>query len=135
LLYVSPQVAKVARDRIIEAWNFSEPHYEAVDGMNYGSGYPSDPKCKAWMSQNLADKIFGFPDLVRFSWGPSKKSVLEGCVAVEWEADQDDDDDDTKKQQIQMKTFLCGVGTDKKKPRLQYFDTRKMDRVSKLIQT
>ena len=87
------------------------------------------------MNQNLADKIFGFPDLVRFSWGPAKKSMLEGGVAVEWEADQDDHDDDTKKQQVQMKAFLCGRRLDKKKPRLQYFDTRKLDRVTKLIET
>lgn len=118
---------------MIDAWKFSEPHYEAVGGMDFGSGYPSDPKCKSWMNNNLADKIFGFPDLVRFSWGPAKTSILEGGVSVEWEADQDDDDDGKRKQQAQMKAFLSGGGPAKKKPRLDYFETRKIQRVTRLV--
>lgn len=128
-------VAKVARDRMIDTWKFSELNYEAVGGMNFGSGYPSDPKCKAWLNQNLADKIFGFPDLVRFSWGPTKIALLEKGIAVEWEADQDNEIDHKKKQQAQMKAFLTGSGPAKRKSiRLDYFETRKIFRVTSLVE-
>lgn len=36
--------------------------------LDCGSGYPGDPKTVAWLKNNC-DKVFGFPDLVRFSWG------------------------------------------------------------------
>ncbi len=32
-----------------------------------GSGYPGDPKTVAWLANNQ-DKVFGFPNFVRFSW-------------------------------------------------------------------
>jgi ribonuclease H2 subunit A len=30
---------------------------------SYGSGYPSDPRCKDWLETNL-DPVFGYPDFV-----------------------------------------------------------------------
>lgn len=39
-------IAKVARDRMIESFQWTEKHYEPVGGLDFGSGYPSDPKCK-----------------------------------------------------------------------------------------
>lgn len=32
-----------------------------------GSGYPSDPKTKAWLAK-YRHKVFGYPNLIRFSW-------------------------------------------------------------------
>jgi hypothetical protein len=31
-------VAKVARDRIVEAWKWSEPNFQPINGRDYGSG-------------------------------------------------------------------------------------------------
>jgi ribonuclease HII len=36
--------AKVARDEITQNWVFSEENFTPVDGVNWASGYPSDPK-------------------------------------------------------------------------------------------
>ena len=45
-------LAKVLRDELTDEWVFSEGQsYEPVV-KEYGSGYPSDPKCKKWMEQN-----------------------------------------------------------------------------------
>ena len=43
----------------------------------------ADPKTLAWMTSNL-DEFFGFPSVVRFSWGPSKKRIADGCITVDW---------------------------------------------------
>ena len=145
-------VAKVARDTIMERWEWTEPGYEPRDGLNFGSGYPSDPKCKEWLSKNLQDGMFCFPDLVRFSWGPAKKAVEEGGIQVEWEADEDEDDEERqnlKGQRKRMQAFLAsggdGDGSDnqtmklqvgaQKKARLAYFEQNKLQRVTELIKS
>jgi len=64
-------VAKVVRDRMLENWNYSESSDMTHD---FGSGYPSDPKCKSWM-EKLSDPVFGYPDIMRFSWAPSKQQL------------------------------------------------------------
>ena len=43
--------AKVARDEITPNWVFPEEGYTPVNGKEWNSGYPSDPKCKAWMER------------------------------------------------------------------------------------
>ena len=68
-------------DRMIEGWQYSEPGLEEgfagnelITKRQFGSGYPSDPTCKKWMQQ-LHDPIFGFSDIVRFSWAPTKQRL------------------------------------------------------------
>ena len=116
-------VAKVTRDRIVENWKFTELHFQA--DLDYGSGYPSDPKCKAWMARNMEDKLFCYPDLVRFSWGPVKDACKDKGIKVEWEADEEDE------QQGAMLAFVSGAQLTKR-PRLAYFETHKLKRVAKL---
>lgn len=48
-------VAKVMRDELTGNWIFSEGKYYVPEVTDYGSGYPSDPKCKVWMEKNLVD--------------------------------------------------------------------------------
>ena len=130
-------VAKVLRDRMMEHWQFTEPLVTNASGgtitRDFGSGYPSDPKCKEWMKVNLQDPVFGWPDVVRFSWGPAKKMLLDqdnhGHVAlVTFEADDEQDDEDMldasamagrKRQQAQMSAFLK---RGKKNLRYPYFE-------------
>ncbi|KAL3932284.1 MAG: hypothetical protein SGARI_004005 [Bacillariaceae sp.] len=124
-------VAKVMRDRMLEQWKFSEVSNE--DGAEkslreFGSGYPSDPKCKEWMEKNsLRDSVFGFSDFLRFSWAPSKQRLEENAVPVVFEADIDDEDEDLQQQKKGMASFLKG-GT--KRKRFQYFEKRNI-RVTK----
>lgn len=116
-------MAKVTRDRIVENWKFTEPHFET--DLDYGSGYPSDPKCKAWLARHMDDKVFCYPDLVRFSWGPVKDACKDNGITVEWEADEEDE------QQGAMLAFVSGEQLTKK-PRLAYFEHHKLKRITKL---
>ncbi|NWR95904.1 RNH2A Ribonuclease, partial [Furnarius figulus] len=74
--------AKVARDRAVAHWNFVEDLGEDMD-RDYGSGYPNDPKTKEWLRRNL-EPVFGFPQLVRFSWGTAQGLLQKEGVPVQW---------------------------------------------------
>ncbi len=52
-------------------------------GAPLGSGYPGDAVTKAWLRDSF-DKVFGPPQLVRFSWGTTTKLVDELCVPAKW---------------------------------------------------
>mmetsp|Transcript_12007 Transcript_12007/g.28894 ORF Transcript_12007/g.28894 Transcript_12007/m.28894 type:complete len:300 (-) Transcript_12007:608-1507(-) len=153
-------VAKVMRDRMMDGWQYSEPGLEdgcagseLITKRQYGSGYPSDPTCKKWMRQ-LHDPIFGFSDVVRFSWAPTKQRLSgEECsnkndddatdgsapavpaVKVTFLADLDEDEEEDLGMAQGMAQFLntsfqqggkssC-LGTSKRK-RSSYFDRRKI---------
>ncbi|GAQ87137.1 Ribonuclease H [Klebsormidium nitens] len=85
-------VAKVTRDRALRAWVFEERGVEY--GRQFGSGYPADPETKTWLAANV-DPVFGFPSLVRFSWGTCKPLVAKLCVDVQWENDDEDESEST----------------------------------------
>jgi len=106
-------VAKVMRDRMLESWKYSESSDISHD---FGSGYPSDPKCKSWMEQ-LSDPVFGYPDIVRFSWAPSKQQLNRNGVSVVFRADLDDDGEFDQKKGLTQ--FLAN-----KRKRLGYFEKR-----------
>ena len=48
-----------------------------------GSGYPSDPKTKAWLESHL-DRTFGYPKIVRFSWATVKHILEKDAHSVKW---------------------------------------------------
>lgn len=73
--------AKVTRDKCISDWKFDEPGFES--DRIFGSGYPGDPNTKAWLQKNV-DKIFGYPNFIRFSWSTTKKLLEEKCFRVQW---------------------------------------------------
>uniref|UniRef100_A0A4W6FWR8 Ribonuclease n=1 Tax=Lates calcarifer TaxID=8187 RepID=A0A4W6FWR8_LATCA len=79
--------AKVARDRAVKGWNFSEDLGE-VD-TDYGSGYPNDPKTKAWLLKYL-DPVFGYSQFVRFSWSTAQTLMDSKAVTVHWDDDEED---------------------------------------------
>ena len=111
--------------------------------LDFGSGYPSDPKCVAWMERNLQDPVFGYPNnLVRFSWNPIKTSLAKNKKVTEatFAADADEEEDEETKRhyihlQQSMKSFLSGTKEQqppKKKRRLPYFEKLGLVAVSKL---
>uniref|UniRef100_A0A8C9Q806 Ribonuclease n=1 Tax=Spermophilus dauricus TaxID=99837 RepID=A0A8C9Q806_SPEDA len=65
--------AKVARDQAVKNWQFVED-LQDLDA-DYGSGYPNDPKTKAWLKKHV-EPVFGFPQFVRFSWSTAQ-TILE----------------------------------------------------------
>mmetsp|Transcript_7289 Transcript_7289/g.17170 ORF Transcript_7289/g.17170 Transcript_7289/m.17170 type:complete len:212 (+) Transcript_7289:715-1350(+) len=121
-------VAKVSRDKFMTGWKFTEE----LGGLSreFGSGYPSDPKCKAWL-ENLQDPLFGYGDIVRFSWAPIKNKFEESeeAVNVLFQADLDDDEDGLIQQQKGMSSFLSGS---KKRKRARYFEQRTLNVVTSL---
>lgn len=87
-------VAKTTRDRNLREWHFPEEERSAgyAEGQANasvsfqdarGSGYPGDPLTKAWMEKNC-DPVFGFPTLVRFSWGTTRLLMEKEAVKVDW---------------------------------------------------
>jgi len=77
--------AKVTRDAWISGWAHEEhesnPQYTWPEEL--GSGYPSDPKTQAWLKDSV-EPTFGFPSIVRFSWGTTKVALEKHAHAVQW---------------------------------------------------
>ncbi|GLH14923.1 Ribonuclease H2 subunit A [Gryllus bimaculatus] len=74
--------AKVSRDTALTTWVFTEDFEISLEEI--GSGYPNDPVTKKFLKGNL-DKIFGFPQLVRFSWSTADKILEDESFCTEWE--------------------------------------------------
>ena len=84
--------AKVTRDFLVEDWVWEEAvrNGAVVDGeatwgkgSELGSGYPSDPSTKEWISSHL-DKTFGYPTIARFSWAPIRLAMETRGHKVQW---------------------------------------------------
>ncbi|XP_052185036.1 ribonuclease H2 subunit A [Diospyros lotus] len=131
-------VAKVTRDRTLRDWVLEE----TAENMhrNFGSGYPGDPETKAWLRHHV-HPIFGFPTLVRFSWGTCT-SYFKDIVEVLWESDKMDEDGSstsTRGSKRQMKLASIGfTGVKRKseeiessgKGRCKFFQARKLEQLS-----
>jgi ribonuclease HII len=59
---------------------------------DWGSGYPSDVRCTAWMKRNM-DPVFGWGAECRFSWGTTKDllDVKGAAAAVTWPVANDEE--------------------------------------------
>lgn len=101
--------AKVPRDKILDRWPCDDPRI--CKDRVWGCGYPSDKDTVRWTKENL-HPVFGWPDCVRFSWGPSRE-VLDknprehGAIPVRW-PEEDGGEEEAQKQQQQnaMAAFL-----------------------------
>ncbi|XP_019151353.1 PREDICTED: ribonuclease H2 subunit A [Ipomoea nil] len=126
-------VAKVTRDRALRDWVFDE----SAENMNriFGSGYPGDPDTKAWLDHHK-HLVFGFPSLVRFSWGTCN-SFSKDTVEVLWESDANDEDESSAKSiKRQIKLTSIGFSGVKRKSediessgkgRCKFFQSRKLE--------
>jgi ribonuclease H2 subunit A len=65
---------------------------ERQNAPGWGSGYPSDVRCTAWMKRNM-DPVFGWGSECRFSWGTAKDmlDLKGGAAPVVWPAEDDDE--------------------------------------------
>ncbi|KAI0422368.1 ribonuclease H2 subunit A [Xylaria grammica] len=91
--------AKVTRDAALEvlyqAWVRDGGEQSAGGGyqkevLSWGSGYPSDARCVAWLKQNM-HPLFGWGPECRFSWGTAKDMLeTKGGIKVEWPADDEE---------------------------------------------
>ncbi|KAF9676548.1 hypothetical protein SADUNF_Sadunf08G0013500 [Salix dunnii] len=130
-------VAKVTRDRALRDWVLDETAENIT--RNFGSGYPGDPETKAWLEQHK-HSVFGFPTLVRFSWGTCT-SYSKNMVEVVWESDKTEEDGSSSssgKRQLKLSSF--GVTTSKRnneeeiessgKNRCKFFHARKLEQLA-----
>jgi ribonuclease H2 subunit A len=85
-------VAKVNRDRIIADWEFKE---KVNFSREFGCGYPSDPITKKWLRKTI-DPVFGFPNMVRFSWKTTKDLIDERGKECFWENYVEEDEKKSK---------------------------------------
>nr|CAB3463116.1 unnamed protein product [Digitaria exilis] len=130
-------VAKVTRDRALRNWVFDETALNMH--MKTGSGYPGDPDTKQWLEDHK-HPVFGFPTLVRFSWGTCTP-FFKDAVEVTWETDELDEDatnSGTAKRQVKLSS-LGFTGFKRKteeiessgKGRCKFFQARKLELVRK----
>ncbi|OII72042.1 ribonuclease HI large subunit [Cryptosporidium ubiquitum] len=82
-------LAKVKRDDILSNW-WGQTSIECCDFngnkiSNYeqGSGYPGDPKTREFL-RRIFDPIFGFPNIVRFSWSTASEIIEKSGYSVTW---------------------------------------------------
>lgn len=74
-------IAKVIRDYCLEHWTFL-PGFEPKS-REFGCGYPSDPITVKWLHNNV-DKVFGFSDIVRFSWSSCQRILDAHAFPVQF---------------------------------------------------
>lgn len=140
-------VAKESRDEITKNWQWTETNnYEPQNAKDFGSGYPSDAVCKKWLEMNTnCDPPFGFPDFVRFSWGPAKNALKgEGGKndhIVRWEADEEEEDESGGKQSS-LDVFVVSKNGNKRKSstvdrkkRLGVFNDLGLSKVMKFVES
>mmetsp|Transcript_5155 Transcript_5155/g.7137 ORF Transcript_5155/g.7137 Transcript_5155/m.7137 type:complete len:301 (-) Transcript_5155:17-919(-) len=109
--------AKVTRDELMEGWQFPEGGFQST--LPLGSGYPSDHVTVEWLQAHV-DSVFGFPNLVRFSWGGAGREVLEEKAAkVEW-----DEEEGPPAGMQSISNFLQPA---KKKRRCRYFQRKHLE--------
>ncbi|CAJ0767240.1 22543_t:CDS:2, partial [Entrophospora sp. SA101] len=68
--------AKVTRDHILKKWKFIE---KTIISTKFGSGYPS----VNWLENNI-DSVFGFPNIIRFSWATCEMILNKKAISVTW---------------------------------------------------
>ncbi|KAL5261556.1 hypothetical protein ACHWQZ_G007312 [Mnemiopsis leidyi] len=104
--------AKVCRDRCMNEWQFPEKGFDISES---GCGYPSDPKTKKWLIDNV-DEVFGFPQFVRFSWSTAEKIVDKHCARVLW-----DDEEEEEENIPKLNSFFKRVKKETEIPRHRFY--------------
>ncbi|XP_074639293.1 ribonuclease H2 subunit A-like isoform X1 [Acropora palmata] len=117
--------AKVSRDRVLKEWKFPE---NKEFSREHGSGYPSDPTTKNWLAEST-DKVFGFPQLVRFSWSTCSNILDSKAVTVHWDDDDDDENDDAAKGTAAITSFFTPTSDTIDCQRHQFFRDRCLEHV------
>lgn len=102
--------AKVARDKAISDWSFLEASPKQSFTKAWGSGYPADPVTKAFLQENL-DSVFGYPNIVRFSWSTAEKILAQKAVKVEFEDPDEPDEDPQLANNPSIKQFFAPSST------------------------
>eukprot|EP01031_Cornospumella_fuschlensis_P029057 gene29057-35071_t len=129
-------IAKVTRDSLLRGWEYPEEKAGSRTwDRDFGSGYPGDEHAVKWLERSY-DPIFGYPNLVRFSWS-TVKEVLGKRKAVEarWDCEEEEDVQSTQ----DISTFFGGPSPSaaavlgqgvSRRPRSAFFAKRKLKRLT-----
>jgi len=102
--------AKVTRDACIKNWKCKENVGSSIS-MAFGSGYPADENTQQWLKNNM-DPVFGFIDIVRFSW-KTCETLLKDKIKIDF-GDDFEAQGNTKLDQFMKKekrgAFMNKVG-------------------------
>ncbi|EGC39614.1 hypothetical protein DICPUDRAFT_26608 [Dictyostelium purpureum] len=112
--------AKVIRDHEITSKNFDDLEIQDEDDQlstEFGSGYPSDPVTKFWLTKNR-DKVFGYPSFIRFSWSTADNAMRGNCFGVEWNLD--------KSTKI-SETMFNDIAVGQKRKRFTFFNDNNLE--------
>lgn len=94
--------AKVTRDVALEVIYDQNYGHDRANGCtdallpsiepDWGSGYPSDIRCTAWLKRNM-DPMFGWGNECRFSWGTAKDlmDAKDSAAMVTWPVQHDEE--------------------------------------------
>ena len=81
-------IAKVTRDTSLKQFVYNEETMRHLD-KNFGSGYPGDENCVNWLKR-ASHPVFGFPNIVRFSWSTSREALKKiEAAEVKFECDDE----------------------------------------------
>lgn len=87
----------------------------------------TDPTTKKFLAKNI-DPVFGFPQLVRFSWSTSEQILKTKGVSVEWE-----DTEEQENQTVSVKKFFVNSNKTNTRRRHPYFADRRLKPATKLV--
>ncbi|XP_051050954.1 ribonuclease H2 subunit A isoform X2 [Phodopus roborovskii] len=118
----------VARDQAVKNWQFVES-LQDLDS-DYGSGYPNDPKTKAWLRKSV-DPVFGFPQFVRFSWSTAQAILEEEAEGVTWEDSAAEEDPERPGR---ITSYFLSQGPQSCRPQVphRYFQERGLEAANSL---
>eukprot|EP01094_Clydonella_sp_ATCC50884_P020101 TRINITY_DN4097_c0_g4_i2.p1 TRINITY_DN4097_c0_g4~~TRINITY_DN4097_c0_g4_i2.p1 ORF type:complete len:272 (-),score=72.82 TRINITY_DN4097_c0_g4_i2:29-844(-) len=135
--------AKVIRDFKLKNWyreRMSEGHNE-----QFGSGYPGDATTKEWL-RHCIDPLFGFPDIVRFSWRTCEDLLGKRGHSITWTYFEEDEETDqrwkpNKRQKVESSPKKLRKQAAASQPQLtrdctarhRFFAENGIDRVSKIF--
>lgn len=71
---------QVRRDKVLREW---ASNHDMTGDADFGSGYPSDERTKQWLTRHL-HPLFGYSELVRFSWSTTKGLLKSDGVPCHW---------------------------------------------------
>ncbi|KAK7797152.1 hypothetical protein U0070_020291 [Myodes glareolus] len=121
---------QVARDQAVKNWQFVES-LQDLDS-DYGSGYPNDPKTKAWLRKHV-DPVFGFPQFVRFSWSTAQAILEKEAESVTWFVEDSAAEEDPERPG-RITSYFLSQGPQTCRPQLphRYFQERGLEAASSL---
>lgn len=126
-------VAKVVRDEIVENWEYIENNGVIKFSNNKGSGYPADPYTKAWL-KNSFNEVFGYPNIVRFSWSTVSKVLLKEAkknIFVDFSDEPDKTERKNYVAEMEKEKNTTINGFVNKRERFDYYKKRGLDVVCK----